>query len=83
MNPCSIALGKESKKGIVVKPLSTRKAKLSLIEVIRDFAIEDKDFAVEVSPLLTKFTKSLGLSEKAACLVAITRIQKAHPDLAL
>ncbi|MCP4159146.1 MAG: hypothetical protein GY760_03655 [Deltaproteobacteria bacterium] len=74
-------LDKESKKGVNVKPLPTRKAKLSLIEVIRDFAVEDKDFAIEVSPLLTKFTRSLGVSEKAACLVAITRIHQAHPDL--
>ena len=34
-----------------------------------------------VLPLLEEFMSSRGLSEQAACLVAVTRIRHAHPDL--
>jgi hypothetical protein len=59
-----------------VKPLPARKAKLSLVEVIRDLALEEKEFAAVVTPLLEEFMESRGLSERAACLVAVTRIRK-------
>lgn len=61
------------------RPLPARKAKLGLIEVIRDLAIDDGAFAALVAPLLREFMASRGASERAACLVALTRIQKAHP----
>lgn len=68
-------------QGDRLKPLPARKAKLSLIEMIRDIAVEDKDFAVFVTPLLEEFMASHGKSEHDACLVALTRIDKAHGDL--
>lgn len=64
-----------------VRPVAARKAKLSLIEVIRDLALEDDAFAQLVSPLLLEFMGSRGQSERAACLVALTRINQSHPQL--
>ncbi|SIO58292.1 hypothetical protein SAMN05444166_5623 [Singulisphaera sp. GP187] len=65
-----------------LKPLPARKAKLALVEVMRDLALEEKGFARGVLPLLEEFLTSRGLSERAACLVAVTRIRHAHPELA-
>jgi hypothetical protein len=58
-----------------LKPLPARRAKLELIEVMRDLALEDPAFASGVLPLLLEFMTSRGQSEKAACLVAVTRIR--------
>ncbi|MDM8517694.1 BRCT domain-containing protein [Desulfobacterales bacterium HSG16] len=65
-----------------IKPLSTRKAKLCLIQTLQDLSIEDKELAEEILPLLIEFSGSRGMSEQAACLVAVTRIYKAYPDMA-
>jgi hypothetical protein len=64
------------------RPLSARKAKLGLIEVMRDLAVDDAAFASVVRPLFEEFMASRGASERAACLVALIRIQKAHKDAA-
>jgi len=64
-----------------LKPLPARRAKLELVEVMRDLAIEDAQFAAGVMPLLEEFMTSRGLSERAACLVAVTRIRHRHPAL--
>jgi BRCA1 C Terminus (BRCT) domain len=64
-----------------LKPLPARKAKLELVEVMRDLALEDASFAAGVLPLLDEFMTSRGLSERSACLVAVTRIRHTHPDL--
>jgi hypothetical protein len=61
--------------------LSARKAKLALIELCRDLAVEDAAFAERLRPLLAEFLGSRGASEQAACLVALTRIDAAHPGL--
>ena len=58
-----------------------RKAKLSLIEAMRDLAIEDRAFAGLASSLLHEFMGSRGASERAACMVALARIGLAHDDL--
>jgi hypothetical protein len=70
-------------EGITVrlKPLPARRAKLSLVEVLRDLALEDADFARAILPLLEEFMTSRGQSEMAACLVAVTRIRHVHPEL--
>ena len=65
-----------------LRPLPARKAKLALVEVMRDLATEDAEFAGEVTPLLAEFMGSRGKSEREACLVAVTQIRKAHPRLA-
>ncbi|MFT3772415.1 MAG: hypothetical protein QM820_44035 [Minicystis sp.] len=62
--------------------MPARKAKTELVETLRDLAVEDAAFAAAIVPLLTEFMISRGQSERAACLVALTRIKKAHPSLA-
>jgi hypothetical protein len=66
-----------------LKPLPARRAKLELVEVMRDLALEDAEFAGGVLPLLEEFMTSRGPSERAACLVAVTRIRHRHPALHL
>jgi hypothetical protein len=61
------------------RPLPARKAKLLLLETLRDLAVEDAAFAAVIVPLLREFMVSRGPSERAACLVALTRISLAHP----
>ena len=61
-----------------LKPLPTRKAKLAMIDVMRDLAVEDEAFARVMLPLLEEFMLSKGKSEMAACLVAVTRIKVSH-----
>jgi hypothetical protein len=73
----------EDGEGITVrlKPLPHRKAKLHLVEVMRDLALEDGAFAQVVLPLMQEFMTSRGQSERDACLVAVTRIRKTHSEL--
>jgi hypothetical protein len=76
----------ESKKGegeeagitIRVKPLPARKAKLHLVEVMRDLALEDVNFAKVILPVFEEFMTTRGQSEFAATLVAVTRIKHTH-----
>jgi hypothetical protein len=62
-----------------LKPLPARRAKLELVEMMRDLALEDAAFASGVLPLLEEFMTSRGQSERAACLVAVTRIRHSQP----
>ena len=73
--------GQEPDEGEKLKPLPARRAKLSLIETMRDLALEDADFARGVLPLMEEFMSSRGRSERDACLVAVTRLRHAHPGL--
>jgi hypothetical protein len=66
-----------------IKPLAARRAKLALVETMRDLALEDADFARGVLPMLDEFMVSRGASERAACLVAVTRIRHTHAGLRL
>ena len=68
-------------KVVSVKPLPARRAKLDLVEVLRDLALEQKDFGEGILPLLDEFMLSRGPSERAACLVAVTRIRHTFPEL--
>ncbi|MEO7327930.1 MAG: BRCT domain-containing protein, partial [Minicystis sp.] len=79
--PKASAEATRARKAEKLRPLPARKAKLGLIEVIRDLAIEEAGFAAIVRPLFAEFMASRGESEHAACLVALTRIDKAHPAL--
>ncbi|MDY3551722.1 BRCT domain-containing protein [Gemmata sp. JC717] len=67
-------------KVVSVKPLPARRAKLDLIEVMRDLGLEDKAFGGGILPLLDEFMLSRGVSERAACLVAVTRIRHKYPE---
>jgi hypothetical protein len=66
-----------------IRPLAARRAKLVLVETMRDLALEDADFARGVLPMLEEFMVSRGASERAACLVAVTRIRHTHAVLRL
>jgi hypothetical protein len=66
-----------------LKPFPARKAKVALVETMRDLALEDADFARVVLPILDEFMLSRGMSERAACLVATTRIRHTHEVLRL
>ena len=46
-----------------VKPLATRRAKILMIETIRDLAIEELEFAQAVHPVLQEFLQTQGKSE--------------------
>jgi hypothetical protein len=61
-----------------VRPVSARRAKQDLIEVLRDLGMEDAAFAALLAPLLEEFMRSLGKSEREACLVALVRLDRAH-----
>jgi hypothetical protein len=58
-----------------LRPLPARRAKRYLVEVMRDLALEDVAFAAVVVPVLEEFMLSRGPSERAVCLVAVTRIK--------
>lgn len=64
-----------------LRGLSHRKAKVGLVEVVRDLGVEDAEFAVVVLPVLREFVRSVGPSEKAAAMVALARLNAAHPNL--
>ncbi len=65
------------KKVVTTKPIPARRAKLDAVETMRDLALDDATFAKGVLPLLEEFMTSRGVSERAACLVAVTRIKNA------
>jgi hypothetical protein len=69
--------GEEGAEGVRVRlrPLPARKAKRYLVEVMRDLALEDAEFAKVILPVLDEFMLSRGPSEQAVCLVAVTRIR--------
>lgn len=63
---------------VKVRPLPARRAKLELVEVMRDLGLAEAEFGRGVLPLLEEFMVSRGQSERAACLVAVTRIRHQH-----
>ncbi len=63
------------------RPLPARRAKLALIEAMRDLAVRERAFADLAAPLLREFMNSRGASERAACMVALARIGAAHTEL--
>ncbi|MEL7372664.1 MAG: hypothetical protein AAFN74_27305 [Myxococcota bacterium] len=65
------------------RPLPASIAKLRLIDVIRDLALEDEAFARLVVPIFENFVHSVGKSEWQACVSALARIRRAHPTVAV
>lgn len=63
------------------KTLPSSKAKVALVEIYREIALNDKNFAEMVSPILEEFMNSRGLIEERVCLVALARIGQKYPDL--
>jgi hypothetical protein len=70
-----------SERQVSLKPIPARRAKLDAVETMRDMALEDRAFATGILPLLDEFLISRGVSERAACLVAVTRIRHKYSDL--
>ena len=62
------------------RPVPARRVKLYLLETMRDLALEDEAFAEVVVPLLSEFVRTLGKSERGACLVALARIDDQWPS---
>ncbi len=56
-------------------------AKRQLVELLRDFALEDAGFATVVLPILEAFAHSGARGERDACLAALVALRNAHPDL--
>ena len=69
--------GKTESKGSG-RTISAREAKLWLIEVMRDLAVEDLAFAQLLAPLVREFMHSRGRSEREASLVALVQLHHAH-----
>ena len=68
---------------VSLKPIPAHRAKREAVVVMRDLALDDALFAAGVLPLLNEFLISVGKSERAACLVAVTRIRDRHPLLTM
>lgn len=79
--PGRLAAVKAGKPTTGPRPLSARRAKLALIEVVRDLGLEDQVFAQRAAPLFAEFARSRGRSEQLACLVALTRLRNRWPEL--
>jgi len=60
------------------KKLPSSVAKRNLIEIVRDFAVEDASFAKLVAPVLGEFTGSVAKGEWQACLSALMTLRRAH-----
>jgi len=65
------------------RPLPASVAKTRLVAVVRDFSVEDRDFAKLALPVLEAFAHSEGKGERHGCIAALATIRRAHPDLAI
>jgi hypothetical protein len=63
------------------RPLASSVAKRRLIAVVRDLAVEDRDFAGAMLPVLEEFLASAALMEWQGCVAAVAWIRRAHPGL--
>jgi len=61
--------------------LAASAAKRRLVEVVRDFGVESRDFAQSVLPVLESFGTSQARGEREACVCAIATLRRAHPGL--
>jgi hypothetical protein len=65
------------------RPLPASVAKARLVAVVRDFAVEDREFAQLALPVLEAFAHSEGKGERNGCICALATIRRAHPDLTI
>ncbi|MEZ4238597.1 MAG: hypothetical protein R3F59_21090 [Myxococcota bacterium] len=56
-------------------------AKRRIVEVVRDFGLQDPAFAALIAPVLAEFTGSVAKGEWQACLAALMSLRAAHGDL--
>lgn len=69
-------------EGLPTRAMSASEGKRRLIEVVRDLAIEQREFAGVAVPVLDEFMHSQARGEWHGCVAAIARIRHVHPDLA-
>jgi hypothetical protein len=63
------------------RPLAASVAKQRLIEALRELALEDREFAGAVAPVLGEFAHSQAKGERHAALAALVAVRAAHPEL--
>jgi hypothetical protein len=63
------------------RPLPASVAKRRLIDVVRDMAVEDREFAEVVLPVLDEFMTSAAKGEWQGCVSALARMRATHPTL--
>lgn len=73
--------GRTKSKHKSFKTLPSSKSKVALVEIYRKIALDDKDFAILIIPILKEFMNSKGIIEERTCLVALARISQKYPDL--
>jgi hypothetical protein len=72
------ARGGEKGARKVGRRLPANVAKRRMVEVVRDFAIEDRAFADLAAPVLAEFTGSLAKGEWQTCLSALMTLRRVH-----
>jgi hypothetical protein len=55
--------------------------KRNVIEIVRDIAATERDFAVVVAPVLGEFANSVAKGEWHACLQALVQLRAVHPEI--
>jgi hypothetical protein len=61
--------------------LPASEAKRRLVEIVRDFSVEAAGFAEIALPVLEEFMYSEAKGEWQACVAALARIRRAHPEI--
>jgi hypothetical protein len=68
--------------GLPTRRLSASEGKRRLIEVVRDLAVEDGEFAIIAVSVLDEFMHSHARGEWQGCVAALARIRATHPNIA-
>lgn len=63
------------------RALPASEAKRRLVDIVRDFSLEDAGFAELSLPVLEEFMYSEAKGEWHACVAALAQIRRAHPGL--
>jgi hypothetical protein len=63
------------------RALSASIGKRRVVEVVRDLAVQDEEFAKVVVPVLEEFVVSESKGEWQACVAALAFVRQAHPAL--
>ncbi|PRQ06706.1 hypothetical protein [Enhygromyxa salina] len=72
---------REPIEGLPTRRLSASEGKRRLIGVVRELAVEDREFATIAVSVLDEFMHSHARGEWQGCVAAIARIRQAHPDI--
>jgi hypothetical protein len=75
------AKGGKKSKSMPERPLPASVAKARLIETLRTLALEEREFAAAVAPVLGEFVHSQAKGERHSALAALVAVRAAHPDL--